>query len=758
MENYLRSNSHVRRILPVLLLLFLIPFSIQAKHIIGGEMTYRFVSTDGIKNTYEFTLVVFRDCDSGGGQLDQTARIGIYKGSFNNAVFFDKKDAPISPIQNVPPVVPPCADASQVNNACVQRGTYVFTLSLPIDSLDSYFVVYQRCCRTEQITNITTPDQYGATYMAEVTPLAQALQSSSPTFNNYPPTFICNNFDLNFDHSATDIDGDSLVYFFCTPFTGGGSGGGGNGCNSPTPNPACGPPFNYINFAGVYTQQSPMGGNPTVSVDSLTGQLYGTPSTLGQFVVGICVQEYRNGQLIGSILRDFQFNVVDCNPTVVAAVQADMVTGPQEFLVKRCGPKVVTVLNGSPQTPDLVSWQWEFDLGNGNTYISGAWNATFILPDYGTYTGRLYLNRNLSCEDTAFITLHAYPGSDAGFAFDWDICSESPVVFADTSKTGSSGGIIERYWVFNTLSDTLYEANPEVLFPSHGNYPVKLVIIDADGCRDTMQQSVDWNPQPPPEIPQLNVQRICLPDVAVFNELSSMDLTGSTVTWDFGDGTRSTELNPQHTYEDPGQYDVNVRIQTPFDCISTDTFLSIVFANNRPVPGFEYAPAAISTLENRVKFTNTSSSDAAGFQWQFGNEGSSPNPEPIYTFQDTGLINVTLTVTNLYGCIDSVAQVLDIVPKLRIYIPNIFSPSSDTGLGNDHFGILGIIPGYQEYQISIWSRWGEMVFQSEDASEGWNGRKGNVGRPSESGVYIYQIELTGPRGEKYHWEGTVTLM
>lgn len=741
--------------------LIFLPLLSYARHIIGGEMTYRFVMDlgNGIKR-YEFTLVVYRDCDSGGGQLDSPARIGIYKGSATSAQFEAGLNATLTGPVTVQPVIPPCADGSAVSNACVQRGVYTFTRDLADLPNQSYFIVYQRCCRTDQIINIQTPGEVGATYMVEITPAAQVANNNSPIFVNYPATFICNNLLLDFDHSATDVDGDSLVYSLCTPLTGGGQGGG-NGCNSPTPNPPCGPPFDMVDFAGVYNMANPMGGNPAISIDPKTGKLSGRPTILGQYVVGICVQEYRNGQLIGTVLRDFQFNVVDCTPTVSAQISSSAITGPKQFLVKRCGQKVVTILNQSPQTPDLFSWQWEVDLNNGSVFSSNAWHLTVVLPDYGTYTARLYLNRYENCKDTAFITLIAFPGVKANYSFDWDVCKETPVTFSDSSVSGATtGGIVSRVWVFGTTGDSSKLLNPVYQFPAYGQYQVKLFVADSDGCADLLTQTVDWAPQLLPPINDPGILRVCMPEPIDFPLFDTIPLGANTVFWDFGDGkTETNNPSPKHFYSSPGTYTASVSVKNAFDCFVTDTFVNQVIVDPKPVADFAYLPELLSNLNNTAYFQDKSDSSALQWRWEFGSFSYSTKQNPIHVFaSDTGFVPVTLRVFNAEGCSDTITRVLDITPKVRLYVPNVFAPLSDTGLRNDRFGLLGILPGYSDFNMRVWSRWGELLFESTDPENGWDGRRNRDGKVMPVGVYVYQITLKGPRGEPLRFEGTISLL
>ena len=114
-----------------------------------------------------------------------------------------------------PCIVPP-------SGICVESGVYTWTDNLPVIN-ESYTLSYQRCCRNNTISNLINPGDVGSTYTIEITPSAQASCNSSPVFENLPPIVICSNQELEFDFSATDSDGDILVYSLCTPLVGGGN-------------------------------------------------------------------------------------------------------------------------------------------------------------------------------------------------------------------------------------------------------------------------------------------------------------------------------------------------------------------------------------------------------------------------------------------------------------------------------------------------------------------------------------------------------
>ena len=66
--------------------------------------------------------------------------------------------------------------------------------------------------------------------------------------------------------------------------------------------------------------------------------------------------------------------------------------------------------------------------------------------------------------------------------------------------------------------------------------------------------------------------------------------------------------------------------------------------------------------------------------------------------------------------------------------------------------------GATNFRLTIWNRWGEQVFLTNDPEQGWNGRKNNNGRESPNGVYVVLVEFTGPRGQDYEIKGFATLV
>lgn len=301
-----------RSLLLILCCIAGVQYFAQAAHIIGGDVIYRCVSSDEVAKTTTFrvSFTMYRDVLGGGANYDLNAQFGVYRSSPNSPNWFFVESIVSNPtnIGNIP-LNDPCVSVPP--NIRVERGSYHFNVTIPWDG-NKYQITYQRCCRNNTINNIINPASTGAVFTIELEPQAIRNCNNSPSFKKFPPIIVCNNRPLQFDHGATDMEADSVVFEFCTPLTSGGMEPGDN-CTSIVPSPfKCPPPYQEVTFIPPYTSLTPMGGNPVVQIDGATGLITGSPNLVGQYVVGICMKEYRNGQLYTTTRRDFQFNVLDC--------------------------------------------------------------------------------------------------------------------------------------------------------------------------------------------------------------------------------------------------------------------------------------------------------------------------------------------------------------------------------------------------------------------------------------------------------------
>lgn len=742
----------------ITLVFLLAPFVSQARHIIGGEITYECLG-DGL---YEFTMFVYRDCSSDGAPYDMPAHISIFRQNGNAYVSVDQLMVDITGgIQTIPAPSDPCLLTPP--NVCVQEAKYVFQANLPLIT-GSYHIVYQRCCRNNTISNIVNPEDAGATYTIELTEEAQAECNNSPVFNDFPPIVICANSPLFFDHSATDPDGDQLVYEFCAPILGGGPLGGSlehpgdpNACDGVQPIFPCEPPFDPVAFVlPTYSALNPMGGDPQVSINANTGEITGIPNTLGQFVVGVCVSEYRDGVLLSQVRRDFQFNVTSCEPTVDARIEFDEIINEQEFVINSCGNNTITFGNNSVQQQFIDEVFWNFNIA-GTVETFTEWEPTITFPDLGTYQGQLILNPGTDCGDTAFINVNVYPEIEADFSFSFDTCIAGPITFTDMSFSGEGpNAITDWLWEFDLgQQGTSDEQNPVYMLNSPGNIPVSLTVTDVNECEDTETQNVPWFPVPPILLIEPSTFNGCAPQTVFFDNLSVPIDSTYDIVWNFGDGTTSGEVSPTHVYNEPGIYDISLQVTSPIGCFVEDAWENWITVRPSPIADFVFDPEEVSSFDPTVNFTDLSFEPSFWF-WDFDGDGFSNEQNPVFTFPDTGQQVVTLIVTHESGCMDTLVQLIDVIPRVTYFMPNAFTPNSDAV--NDFFIGNGIIEGMENFRMTIWNRWGEKIYETSDPRSGWNGRKNNNGRLSPNGVYVYVVTYTGPRKNNFRLKGYATLI
>ena len=273
--------------------LFLFSFSTSsAAHILSGNIGYECLGN----GDYIFTIEMERDCYSGGATFDDQINVAIY----SEGILLHDLNIGRGPIIDV--VSEDYENCVPTDfEVCREETSYIFQVNLPVID-KTYTIAHQRCCWSEIIGNILNPGETGITITTDLTPLAQSI-CHSQEISSVPISFLaCPNTEVNIDLPLQDSEGDSLVYEVCLPYRGGGfvsaTGGNPNGCLGITPMPACPPPYEELEFAPGYDYDNPF---PTVDGFNFSnGVLQFTPSTLGHFLTGLCISEYRNGELLSS--------------------------------------------------------------------------------------------------------------------------------------------------------------------------------------------------------------------------------------------------------------------------------------------------------------------------------------------------------------------------------------------------------------------------------------------------------------------------
>jgi len=704
----------------VLLLSFLVLSlqPIKAAHIVGGEIKYECIGV----NTYEVTMILYRDCAGGGAEFDNPACFamfnedGVQVGGTINAFLGENELLDITspdPCITIPP------------GLCIQKGVYVFTVVVP-DADQDYIVAYQRCCRNSSIVNIETPESVGATYFVTIQSEDEFECNSSPYFNELPPTAICVGTAIAFDHSATDPDGDSLAYKFFTPFIGGYAPPG-----NPAPCPPEGPPFGTVTWIPGYDVEYQIDADPILTIDPVTGFLSGIPTAEGRYVVGIAVDEFRDGVLISTYYRDYQFNVQTCEPLVTAATT--------EFILD-CEDFTVTFDNMSVGADDF---EWYFGDGSSSTEFE----PEHTYSDTGTYYVTLIAYPGFVCADTFIATISIYNTLTADYDYVAG-CSGTPVEFTDESVTTEAGDIISWEWDFGDGS-TSDEADPSYEYADGGIFTVELTVTTDKGCVSTISYEVDVNAGPDVDF---TVDDVCQNEPASFDNTTT--ITTGTITgylWNFGDGETSTEEDPEHFYDAPGTFDVTLIAYSANGCSDTITY-------SVDIGELPFADAGENDTIYYLETYELNGSGVGSFFWVPGNLIIPPGSISSLTVANptielTETTTFFLTVTSPDGCSETDTVTIYVIQYTIVDIPNAFSPNGD-GINDEIFVLNHEVGELLEY--SIFNRWGELVFTTTDLGKGWDGKVN--GQEADIGTYVYLIRAVGLDEEFFQRQGNITLV
>jgi len=519
----------------LIFLFYLVSLTARSTHIVGGELNYAYLGGD----SYAVTLTVIRDCYNSLTPFDQNASIGVF--ASNNAYLFQVLVPPTDSSILPNTASSPCLIAP--NNICYTIAQYNTVINLPARA-GGYQLAYQRCCRNHTIANVANVAQVGATYYATVPDRSIAAVNSNPVFTQLPSTFICRNEPFVFQNSATDADGDSLVYQMCMPLNGGSQG-------SPVPQPPAQPPYDSIIWQPPYNLSNIMGGVP-MAINSVTGTLSATPSFLGQFVYGVSVKEYRNGVYLGETRRDFQVNVVNCPKIVTSVIQAP---------VYQCGNLAVNFLNNSV---GANAYQWDFGVAALGNDTSVQASPQFQFPDTGLYNVSLVAisSFNSSCRDTSHRQVQLYPALNADFGHTITACNDT-VGFTDQSSL-ITGPIINWDWDFGDGVHA-HSATPTHTYARGGLYNVHLDALSQQGCTDGVDKTIFV-----PLIPEADFQAFtdsCHPEVTLVNHSA----LGAAFQWSFGDGTIASTPSAIHIYKEEGEYVITLITGSESNCYDTIT-------------------------------------------------------------------------------------------------------------------------------------------------------------------------------------------
>jgi gliding motility-associated-like protein len=665
----------MKKILFSCLFIFLISDAF-AGHISGGEMSYVYLGPGTIPGTlrYQLTLKLYRDCNSNGAPIEPSVNFTVFN-NINGQQIINVTGVAGSAsqfIQKTP--VDPCIADNIEMLVCFEYRTYTTIIDNLPAIRSGLTVAYQRCCRIGSMTNIVNSANFGATYFTKIpgnlTPGNET--NTSPVFKTNDTVLICSARPITFDFSATDANGDSLVYSFYNAFTGGGPG-------NLTPDPAGPPPYTPLTYSAGYSAAMPLG--PLVTINPVTGLISGTAPIvppLGNeiFAVTVLVTEYRNGIAIGEHFKDLQIRVVDCQ----------IPTANLNPVYTTCDGFTVNFQNNVSNNP-VPTFFWDFgDPLSGINDTSILQNPSHTFTDTGVYIVKLVLNRGLQCGDSTTMIVRVYPEFLPGFINSAPQCVNSPVQFTDTSYF-RYGNIAAWRWDFGDVppgdpGDTSHLQAPFYSYANAGIYNAELVVTNDKGCVKTIIKQIIINPNPVVTL---------FPQDTAYCGLDSLQLTaGGAGTFSWTPGTNITGGNtatPLVYPAIPTRYVVT--LTDALGCRSKDSLLV--------TPKFDLTNSILANpttiCEEDTLLLTGNSNYSNNISWQWGPAASVESPV-MQTTRAYPSVNTSYTLTTTWGyhCISTANQNIIVKP---LAIPNA---GPDTALCNGQASIQLFASGGNSYQ------------------------------------------------------------
>jgi gliding motility-associated-like protein len=317
-----------------------------------------------------------------------------------------------------------------------------------------------------------------------------------------------------------------------------------------------------------------------------------------------------------------------------------------------CGLTVSFNNTSSMSSGTLTTYYWNF----GDGVSSSLESPTHTYANPGTYTVSLIAGSDQGCYDTTELTVTVHPQPSASFTFN-NGCQLSPISFSGNSNI-LQGNVNQWQWAFGDgLSGS--GQTPNHVYSLPGIYTVTLAITSNFGCTSIASQTIAISPKPIANFITTQTSN-CSFTVGLTN--TSNISMGNIVanSWDFGDGTTSTNQNGIHVFVGSGTYVIQLITVSDMGC--SDSVDYPVTISPLPVAAFS---ANNVCLNNQTTFTNSSqvsSGNLAFFQWQFGDGNQSTIAQPGYQYSNAGTYSVTLTVTTNSNCTASITQPVTVNP------------------------------------------------------------------------------------------------
>jgi gliding motility-associated-like protein len=421
--------------------------------------------------------------------------------------------------------------------------------------------------------------------------------------------------------------------------------------------------------------------------------------------------------------------------TIVVTVSNGLKADFEPIIHWGCKADTVFFRNTSVRTTDYI---WRFGDGFSSTLDS----PTHIYLVQALDTVKLYASISV-CSDSTTKYLDLRHPLHASFVVDTDlICQGSSVKFTDA---GSVGKVIKYLWEYgdHTLHAPATGTGTTHYYTSQGVFNSFLAVSDSFNCTDTMFKPITVDTTSPLSL-KVTDTVICMGTTITFTgDYAKIGNTG--ITWDIGNGDIVKDINPLvYGFHSAGQY--TIKASAFYRVCPNPVASSNVTVIAQPSIDLGTDQSICKGSESITLADNINAGNPlASWEWSSGEKTAA------ISVSQPGVYTATV---KLHGC--TASGTVKVSNDCYMNIPNIFTPNND-GVNDYFYPHQYLTSGLTSFRISIFNRWGEMVFQSNSLDgRGWDGKLNDV--PQPEGVYVYLVEGTFKDGQKERHQGNVTLL
>jgi gliding motility-associated-like protein len=396
-------------------------------------------------------------------------------------------------------------------------------------------------------------------------------------------------------------------------------------------------------------------------------------------------------------------------------------------------------MNLTTTGPAGASYSWT----GPNGYNSAVQNPSFVstTSSSGTYTVTVTQS---GCSGTATTNVTINPSQTPTINAAGPICQNASSIFLTASV---AGGIWSGTGIVNASTGEFNPGSATI-----GNNTITYTLAGSCSVPGTSTIVVNAVPVVSFNSPDLSG---CLPFTTSLVDLSNP--MSNSLIWDFGDGTTSTQTGTvSHTFNSAGCYTITLTSTSSGGCTSSASVPNYICVIPNAIAAFGVDNTIHSVLNPTFTMFN-SSTNATFYNWNFGDGTTSTvtNPSHLYDAEG-GTYTISLVANNAGNCPDTAYMTIQIEDELIYYVPNAFTPDGDE-FNNSFQPVFTAGFDPQNFELLIYNRWGETVFESHNAAIGWDGTY--HGEYCKEGIYTWVIKFKDSENDKkFVLNGHVTIL